>query len=211
MNKQKRAEIILKKLKELFPDIKCALQYKTEWEFLVAVMLSAQCTDRQVNIVTSKLFVKYPRFSDYLQVDLHEFEKDIRSTGFYRQKAKNILATAKILHEKFDDHVPQSMRDLLILPGVARKTANVVLGELYGISEGIAVDTHVRRLCQLYGLTKESDPVRIEKDLIKLIPKDDWREFTLRMIEYGRQYCPAQKHEHTHCPFVLALCIGCKA
>lgn len=204
-NRKKRAAIIIKTLKQLFPTTKSALHYSRPFEFLVAVILSAQCTDERVNIVTKKLFKKYQSVKDYAQADLQEFEQDIHSTGFYKNKAKNVIATAKIIHETYHDTVPQTMEELLTLPGVARKTANVVLGSIYGISSGIAVDTHVRRLSNLYGLTEEQNPDKIEKDLMAVIPQSEWIEFNLRMIDYGRKYCPAKKHDHAHCPLVIAL------
>ena len=204
-DRRKRVQIIIKTLKKLFPTTKSALNYSNPWEFLVAVILSAQCTDKRVNIVTEKLFKKYKKVPDYAYAKLSELEKDIRSTGFYKNKAKNVIATAKIIHEKYKDRLPQTMEEMLTLPGVARKTANVVLSNAFGVIEGIAVDTHVRRLSNLYGLTKESDPDKIEKELMQLMPKQEWPEFTLRMIDYGRKYCPAKKHDHENCPVTIAL------
>ena len=201
--RKKLVSKIIRKLKELLPDAKIALNYSNNWELLVAVILSAQCTDKMVNKVTEKLFRKYKSLEDYVKADANEFEKDIRSTGFFRNKAKNILATAKIIKGKFHGKVPDTMNDLLTLPGVARKTANVVLGNAYGIYEGIAVDTHVRRLAKLYGLTDQDDPDKIEQDLLKIVPKKDWFKFTYLMIDYGRKYCPAKKHDHQNCPLVF--------
>lgn len=195
MERKKRAQQIVKKLRELFPDAKIVLKYFNTWELLVSVILSAQCTDKMVNVVTEKLFKKYRTLDDYVKAKPKEFEQDIRSTGFYRNKAKNILASAQIIGEKFGGKVPDTMADLLILPGVARKTANVVLGNAYGIVEGIAVDTHVRRLSQKLGLTSNSDPNKIEQDLMKLLPKKDWFFFTYGIIEYGRQVCSSRKHD----------------
>lgn len=203
--KKKRAEIIVKELKKLFPHAKIVLKYANNWELLVSVILSAQCTDTMVNKVTDKLFKKYKTLDDYVHADIKEFEQDIRSTGFYHNKAKNILASAKIIKEKFKGKVPNTMEELLSLPGVARKTANVVLGNAFGIVEGIAVDTHVRRLSKLYGLTTHDDPVKIEQDLMKILPKNDWFKFTYLMIDYGRKYCPAKKHDHANCLLVKAL------
>src|SRR3989338_1390832 len=171
VERKKLAGKILSKLNELFPDTKIVLKYSNYWELLVAVILSAQCTDVQVNKVTEKLFKKHRSFDDYVNANVSEFEQDIRSTGFYHNKAKNILATAKIIKKKFNGKVPGSMVDLLTLKGVARKTANVVLGNAFGIYEGIAVDTHVRRLSKLYGLTDLDDPDKIEQDLMKIIRK----------------------------------------
>ena len=203
--RKKRGEVIVSTLKNLFPTPKIALKYGNTWELLVAVILSAQCTDARVNIVTSELFTKYKTVEDYANADLTEFEKDIKSTGFYHNKAKNILATAKIILEKYQGKVPDDMTDLLELPGVARKTANVVLGVEFHKVEGIAVDTHVRRLSLLHGLTVSEDPVQIEKDLMEILPKSEWVAFTLRIIEYGRTFCPAKKHIHEECPLKKAL------
>jgi len=202
---KKRAEIIVSTLKKLYPETRPALLYSNNFEFLVAVILSAQCTDKKVNEVTRKLFVKYKTVKDYAKATQGEFEQDIRSTGFYRNKARNVLATAKVIHKKYKDKIPQTMEEMLTLPGVARKTANVVLGNLFGISSGIAVDTHVRRLSNLYKLTDAQDPVKIERDLMEIIPQVEWIKFTLRMIEYGREYCPAKKHDHEKCPLTVAL------
>ena len=193
--RKRRAIKIANKLKKLFPKAKIALKYRTHWELLVAVVLSAQCTDKKVNEVTEKLFKKYRKLDDYVNADRREFEKDIISTGFYRNKTKNILAAAKLIKEKFGGKIPSTMEEILTIPGVARKTANVVLGNAYGVVEGIAVDTHVRRLSIKLGLTHNSDPVKIEQDLMRLLPKKEWFQFTYRMIEYGRTICPARKHD----------------
>lgn len=193
--RKKRSSQIIQKLKELFPDAKIVLKYKNNWELLVSVILSAQCTDKKVNEVTEKLFRKYRMLHDYIKVSQKEFEQDIKPTGFYRNKAKNILAAAKMIQEKFGGKVPKTMQEMLELPGVARKTANVVLGNAYGIVEGIAVDTHVMRLTQKLGLTKYKDPVKIERDLMELVPKKDWFFLTYGLIEYGRHICVKRKHE----------------
>jgi len=193
MDRKERAKKIIKKLRELFPDAAIVLKYGNAWELLVAVILSAQCTDKQVNIVTEKLFQKYKTLDDYVKASQEEFEQDVKSTGFYHNKAKNILASAKIVKEQFGGTVPDTMEELLTLPGVARKTANVVLGNAYGIVQGIAVDTHVMRLSQAFGLTKHTDPVKIEQDLMELIPQKDWFFFTYGIIDYGRAYYPARK------------------
>lgn len=207
-DKRKRVLKIISKLKDLFPKAKIALKYRSNWELLVAVILSAQTTDKTVNKVTEKLFKKYKTLDDYAKADPKEFEKDIQSIGLYRNKTKNILATARIVKDKFSGKVPSSMEDLLILPGVARKTANVVLGNAFGIVEGIAVDTHVKRLAKVYGLSENNDPVKIEKDLMQIVPKKDWFIFTYLIIDYGRLYCPARKHDHKNCPLVsiIGLC-----
>jgi len=194
------ARRVLSVLKRLFPEAKIALNFGNNWELLVAVILSAQCTDKKVNEVTKKLFKKYRTLGDYAGADAREFEQDIKPTGFYRNKTKHVLACAKIIKEKFNGKVPKTMDEILTLPGVARKTANVVLGNAYGVVEGIAVDTHVIRLSRLFGLTEEHNPVKIEKDLMRVIPKKEWFNFTYRMIAYGRKYCPARTHNGAKCP-----------
>lgn len=195
-----RARKILRILRKLFPSARIALKYLSNWELLVAVILSAQCTDKMVNKVTEKLFKKYKTLDDYVKAELREFEQDIKSTGFFRNKAKNILTCAKIIKEKFHGKIPRTMDEIMTLPGVARKTANVVLGNAYGIVEGIAVDTHVRRLAQKLGLSDHSDPNKIERDLMGIIPKKDWFNATYLLIDYGRKYCPAKRHDHEKCP-----------
>jgi len=197
---KEKALKIIKVLKRLFPTAKIALNYSNPWELLVAVVLSAQCTDKKVNEVTEKLFKKYKTLDDYIKANPREFEQDIKSTGFYKNKAKNILATARIIKEKFNGRVPKTMGELLTLPGIGRKSANVILENAYGIIEGIAVDTHVRRLAKKLGLTKNTDPDKIEKDLMQIIPKKYWFPFTYWLIEYGRKYCPARPHNHNNCP-----------
>jgi len=191
--RKKGALKIVKELKKLFPDATIVLNYSNNWELLVAVILSAQCTDVMVNKVTQDLFQKYKTLNDYVNAKQEEFEKDIRSTGFFRNKAKNILAAAKIIKEKHNGKIPNTMEEIMTLPGVARKTANVVLGNAYGIVEGIAVDTHVKRLSFAFGLTEHTNPDKIEQDLMALLPKKEWFPFTYRMIEYGRKYYPAHK------------------
>ena len=198
--RKKKAMKIVKKLKELFPKTTIALHYSNNWELLVAVELSAQCTDKKVNEVTKLLFKKYRMLDDYVHADPKEFEQDIKSTGFYHNKTKNILAAAKMIKERFNGKVPKTMEEILEVPGVARKTANVVLGMAYGVVEGIAVDTHVIRLSRLLGLTDQKDPVKIERDLMEILPKEEWLNFTYRLIDYGRAYCPAKAHDHARCP-----------
>ncbi len=195
----------MKGLRRLFPSATIMLHYSTPWELLVAVILSAQCTDKIVNKVTEKLFKKYPAFNHYLHISVNEFEKDIYSTGFYHMKAKHILETANIIHTKFHDIVPNTMEELITLPGVGRKTANIVLSNVFKKSEGIAVDTHVRRLTRLWGITQETDPEKIERDLMRLLPREEWKQFTYRVIEYGRVYCIAKKHDHENCPLTKIL------
>ena len=200
MERKQKAREVVRKLKKLFPRAKITLNYMNNWELLVAVILSAQCTDKMVNAVTARLFKKYRKLDDYVNAERKEFERDIHSTGFYRNKAKSILAAARIIKEKYKGKIPQTMPEMLTLPGVARKTANVVLGNAYGVVEGIAVDTHVKRLAKRFGLTDHADPNKIEKDLMKLLPKKEWFDFTYRLIEYGRQYCHAKPHKHEQCP-----------
>ena len=195
LGRKKRAVWIATALANLFPDAHIALKYRSHWELLVAVELSAQCTDKKVNEVTERLFLKYPAFEDYLQAKQNIFEKDIFETGFYRNKTKNILAAAKLLQEKFGGVMPKTMEEMLTIPGVARKTANVVLGNAYGIIDGIAVDTHVKRFAQKFDLTDSSDPKVIERDLMALLPKEEWFGLTYRLIEYGRKVCVARKHD----------------
>jgi endonuclease-3 len=204
--RKERARKIVRELKKLFPEAKMALNYSNDWELLVAVILSAQCTDKKVNEVTEKLFKKYKKLDDYISATQKEFEKDIHSTGFYRNKTKNILASAKVVKEQYCGKIPNTMVEILTLPGVARKTANIVLGSVYGIIEGIAVDTHVKRLSHLLGLTVETNPNKIERDLMEILPKKEWGDFTYRMIDYGRKYCPATpKHNHKNCPLSKIL------
>ena len=194
------AKKIITELRKRYPNAKCILNYSNTWELLVAVILSAQCTDKRVNIVTKKLFKKYKTLDDYVSADLVEFEQDIRSTGFYRNKAKNILSAAHRVKEEFGGKIPRTMEELITIPGAARKTANVVLGNAYGVVEGIAVDTHVIRLSRRFGLTNEKTPVKIEKDLMQVLNKKDWFEFTYLLIEYGRDACTARQKDIGSCP-----------
>jgi endonuclease-3 len=190
----KRARIrpIIERLERAHPDAKIALRSQSPLQLLVAVMLSAQTTDVNVNKVTPALFAKYPRPEDYLAVPPEELERDIYATGFFRQKTKSLRGTMKMLVEDFDGDVPRTVDELVRLPGVARKTANVVAAEL-GNPEGIVVDTHVRRLSQRLGFTKEEDPVKIERDLMRLVPRDDWGRFPHLLIWHGRRVCIARR------------------
>ncbi len=194
------ANCIARVLNEIYPDIESALNYSKPYEFLFAVIMSAQTTDKQVNRVTKVLFQKYKSLDDFASANYERCCNDISSVGLYKTKAKNIIATATILKDKYGGMIPENIAELVELPGVGRKTANVVLSELYGISEGIAVDTHVKRLAKKYGLTKEKDPVKIEKDLMEIFPKEDWSGLTLRLIQYGREYCPANCKNCPKCP-----------
>lgn len=186
-------------LKKKYPSPRIALRSANPWQLLVSTILSAQCTDARVNIVTGGLFKKYRSMRDYALADLRAFEQEIRSTGFYRNKAKNIIACANMILKDFNGKVPDNMDGLLTLPGVARKTANVVLYNAFGKNEGIAVDTHVNRVSQRLGLTKNSDPVKIEQDLIKQLDRKEWGDFTLRLIWHGRQTCVAKKPKCLEC------------
>ena len=197
--RKNKAENILKGLKKLFPQTKTALEYSTPWELLVAVILSARNTDKKVNEVTKNLFKKYKAIGDFKNADLRELENDLSRLGLFRQKAKFIKETAKAILEKHKGKVPNSMKELINLPGVGRKTANIILGNVYKIVEGIAVDTHVTRLSRLFGLTENKDPNKIEKDLMEILPKSEWFDFTNRMIAYGRSYCSAHCR-HVSCP-----------
>ena len=174
------------RLKKAYPNAKIVLNYENNVQLLVAVILSAQCTDKKVNEVTEKLFKRYKTVDNFARVNLETFEQEIRSTGFYHNKAKNIIVAAYMIRDKFNGRLPKTMDEMLLLPGVARKTANVVLGNAYGKVEGIAVDTHVRRVSRHLGLTKEQNPDKIEQDLMKLFDKKDWFKLTYLLIEYGR-------------------------
>jgi endonuclease-3 len=189
--KRRRILPIIQRLAAEYPDATIALRFRSDLELLVAVMLSAQTTDVNVNRVTERLFQKYRRPEDYLAVPLEELENDIRPTGFFRQKAKAIRGTMTMLLEEFDGRVPDTIDELLRLPGVARKTANVVVAER-GVAQGIVVDTHVRRLSQRLGLTRQEDPVKIERDLIRLVPRQYWNAFPHLLIWHGRRVCIAR-------------------
>jgi len=199
LNKKARVLKIIELLEKDYPTAKTALHYSKPLEMLIATILSAQCTDKRVNIVTKSLFKKYRTAEDYANADLAELEADIKSTGFYRNKAKNIKNTGRLLIEKYDSQVPRTMEELLGLPGVARKTANIVLSNAYGIIEGIAVDTHVRRLAQRLGLTENSDPNKIEADLMRNVPKSQWKRITDLLIFHGRNVCIARKPRCSSC------------
>jgi endonuclease-3 len=187
-------------LRKLFPDPKIQLNHGNNWELLVAVVLSAQCTDARVNKVTEKLFKQYRTIADYARAPQREMEKAVFQTGFYRNKARNIRGAAKMVLEEFGGKVPGSMEELLRIPGVARKTANVVLSNAFNIHEGIAVDTHVRRFAIRFDLSDFRDPVRIERDLKEIMPKEEWWGFNHRLVTYGREVCPAREHDCDHHP-----------
>lgn len=194
-----KAHEIIKLLKKEYPDVRIALHYSNPLELLISTILSAQCTDERVNEVTEHLFKKYTTPEDYAKVPLEELEKDIYSTGFYRNKAKNIKKLSEMLMNRFDSKLPENMQDLLTLPGVARKTANIVLSNAFGKNEGIAVDTHVKRVSARLGLTQNTNPNKIEKDLMKLVPRSDWGIFTLLFIQHGRNICTAKKPRCNDC------------
>lgn len=198
--RKERAKRVVKKLKTLFPGAGMMLRYRNNWELLVAVELSAQCTDKKVNEVTPALFAKYRTLEDYVRADPREFERMIYQTGFYRNKTRNIIAAAKMVKKKFGGKIPKTMDEILEIPGVARKTANVVLGNAYGVVEGIAVDTHVKRLARVLGLSDEENTVKIERDLMDVIPQKEWFRATYLLIEYGRKYCTARAHDRSNCP-----------
>ncbi len=186
-------------LAKAYPGAECALHHRNAWELLVATILSAQCTDARVNMVTPGLFKKFPTPTDFAHAPLVEIEEQIRSTGFYHNKAKSLQGAARTLTEDFKGKVPQTMEELLTLPGVARKTANVVLGVAYGLAVGVVVDTHVLRLSKRLELTRETEPVKVEKDLMKVIPQDRWIAFSHEMIHHGRQVCIARKPRCADC------------
>lgn len=190
---QNKTKKILALLKKQYPKAKCALNYKSPLELLIATILSAQCTDERVNIVTEKLFKKYKKAKDYANANLQEFEKKIYSTGFYRNKAKNIIRACQIIDKQYKGRVPSGFDKLLKLPGVARKTANCVMANAFNIPSGVVVDTHVSRITQRLGLTKNTDPNKIEQDLIKIVPKNEWIMFSHRLIWHGRKICNARR------------------
>ncbi len=201
---EQRATIVLTELKVLFPESKTILEFSNHFELLVAVMLSAQTTDKQVNVVTRKLFKKYPKLETYVGAKDEVFTKDISSVNYYKTKAKHILATARKLHAEFNGRLPHTVEEMMSFPGVGRKTAIVVLGNAHTITGGIAVDTHVQRLSRVFKLTKQTTPKKIETDLKELFPKSEWFDLTNRMIEYGRTYCPA-RCKHENCPIIAKL------
>jgi endonuclease-3 len=203
---KERTRKIIRSLKRAYPDAKCSLNHSNAFELLIATILSAQCTDVRVNIVTQDLFRKYRKPEDYLKVSEKELQRDIRTTGFFRNKTKSIQGTAKALTEQYGGKVPGTMEELLELPGVARKTANVVLGNAFGIKSGVVVDTHVTRLSHRLGLSDEKTAEKIESDLIALVPKKDWVIFSHLLIAHGRVICKARNPlcdqcvVEKHCP-----------
>lgn len=195
-----RIRELLRRLEKAYPNAECALHHRNPWELLVATILSAQCTDVRVNMVTPELFRKFPHPQAFAQASLPAIEEEIRSTGFYRNKAKSISGAAKKVVREFGGRVPEAMEELLTLPGVARKTANVVLGVAFQKAEGVVVDTHVFRLSHRLGLTRGEDPKRVEEDLMRVIPRERWIAFSHEMIHHGRQICVARKPKCMECP-----------
>lgn len=197
---RRRAAAIVKALRREYPDAQCALHFHTPLELLVATILSAQCTDQRVNLVTPALFKKYPTAADYARAPLADLERAIQSTGFFRNKAKSIQGCCKQIAERFDGQAPRDLETLVTLPGIGRKTANVVLGTGYGIASGVVVDTHVARVTRRLGLTENKDPEKIERDLMALLPTDEWIAFSHRVIHHGRRICAARKPKCDICP-----------
>ena len=201
----KRTAKIIELLDEVYTtEYRCSLNYTSPWELLAATMLSAQCTDERVNIVTKDLFAKYPDVVRFARADICEMERDIHSVGFYRSKAKNIINTARIIHEKYNDEVPSKLEELTALPGVGRKTANVIRGNIFH-DPSIVVDTHVKRISKRLGLTKETDPDKVEFDLMRVLPKDHWIVYNIQIITFGRQICTARAPKCSEC-FLKDIC-----
>jgi endonuclease-3 len=198
-DRQARVREILRRLDEMYPHPTCALVHRTPWELLVATILSAQSTDKTVNQVTPGLFQKYPTVHDFAALRPDVLAKDIRSTGFFNNKAKSVVGAAKKIIADFGGQVPRTMKELLTVPGAARKTANVVLGTAYGIASGIVVDTHVQRISRRLNLTKNNNPVKIERDLLKIIPPERWILFSHQLIHHGRAICCARKPRCAEC------------
>lgn len=198
--RRERTGRILAAMDELFPNAVCALVHRDAWQLLVATILSAQCTDERVNKVTPGLFEKYPTIEDFAAVSQEELAEDIRSTGFFNNKAKSIRGAAQKILADFGGEVPRTLEELITVPGAARKTANVVLGTAYGIATGIVVDTHVQRIARRLDLTTEKDPVKVERDLLKVIPEDKWIIFSHQVIHHGRGLCKARKPQCPDCP-----------
>jgi endonuclease III len=199
MTRTERARELARRFPQIYPDAHCELDFQNPLELLVATMLSAQCTDKRVNIVTNSLFARCKKAEDYAEISQPQLEQVIRSTGFYRNKAKNIRAMAEKLVAEHDSTVPQSLEALAALPGVGRKTANVVLGNAFGIEEGVVVDTHVARVSTRLSMTKQSDPMKIERDLMKLFPRNQWTLLSHWLIWHGRRRCFARKPDCPHC------------
>jgi endonuclease-3 len=203
--RRRRVDAILNALDQRYATVTCALHHSNAWELLVATILSAQCTDERVNKVTPGLIKKYPTMEDFAAVNVEELAVDIYSTGFFNNKAKSIVGAAKTILTQFGGEIPRNMEHLLTVPGAARKTANVVLGTAFGIPSGVVVDTHVARIAQRLDLTREATPVKIERDLMKLVPRDHWIQFSHQVIHFGRELCAARKPKCGECP-IEGLC-----
>lgn len=197
--RQARLQGILVGLDKMYPNVVCALNHSNAWELLVATILSAQCTDKRVNEVTPDLFRKYPTIQDFASASQDEMAQDIRSTGFFNNKAKSVIGAARKILTDFKGEIPKTIEELITVPGAARKTANVVLGTVYGIASGVVVDTHVQRISRRLDLTKETDPVKIERDLMKILPKDRWISFSHQVIHHGRGPCVARNPKCVQC------------
>lgn len=206
MKRAERAERILEVLKRAYPEVECALHHENAYELLAATILSAQCTDERVNMVTPNLFRAYPRARDLAEAELDDVIAIIRSTGFFNNKAKSLIGMASRVTEEYGGTVPDTMDDLLTLPGVARKTANVLLGTWFRHNVGVVVDTHVGRLARRMGLTRQTDPVRVERDLMKVFPQEEWTDLSHRLIAHGRTICDARLPRCGECPVGEALC-----
>lgn len=209
MNKKEKVLQIINVFDELYPEAVCSLEYNNPLQLLISTQLAAQCTDARVNIVAKDLYRKYKTAEDFARADIKELEEDVKSTGFYRNKAKNIIACCKILVEKYNGDIPDNMEELLELPGVGRKTANLVLYEVYGV-QGIVVDTHAKRLSNRIGLTKNDNPEKIEYDLQKIVPKSRWADFCHQLVFHGRQVCKARKPECDNCEIRQFCNYSCK-
>ena len=201
-DKKKHASKIVKALGKSYPDAKCALHYENAYQLLVATILAAQCTDERVNKVTPEFFKQYPKPSELTKATQEEVEALVKSTGFYRAKATNLRGMAAAVVADHDGEIPETLEELVKLPGVGRKTASVVLGNVHGIASGVVVDTHVKRISQLMGLTESKNPDRIERDLIQLLPKEEWINFSHRMIDHGRAICIARRPKCVECPIL---------
>ncbi|PZO45728.1 MAG: endonuclease III [Shackletoniella antarctica] len=206
--KQRTLEVLLR-LKRLYPNAPCSLDFENPLQLMIATMLAAQCTDERVNLVTPALFAAYPDVYAFAEADIEDLERLVKSTGFYRNKAKNIRAACQRIITEYNGEVPPRMDDLVTLPGVARKTANVVLAHGFGINGGVTVDTHVKRITNLLGLTKFSDPVKIERDLMKLLPQPDWENWSIRLVYHGRAVCNARNPKCGMCD-LADLCPSAK-
>ena len=203
--KKNRARKILALLKDAYPNSRCSLDFKTVHQLMVATILSAQCTDERVNMVTTDLFKKYPTVKAFAEADLKDLEEAVHSTGFYANKAKSIKKSAQQLMEQYDGEIPRTISELVKLGGVGRKTASVILGAGFGMAEGIVVDTHVGRISRLLGFTEQSDPVKVERDLMEIIPHEDWIVYSHMLIDHGRAVCKARKPACESCP-LAKLC-----